>query len=580
MPNIREFNSGVNGLTPSNQGVEAYQQEGRRIGSFYHQMGTDLGQGVSQLGAQYVDHVTTDQMMTGMKLKAQATEQLMGSWNEALAKDQAAPVHDPHLFDTWKAANLDPAMDQLGQTFTTKEGQQWWAQQSNQLQQHFMEHGLADQSTLAGANAVRDYQQTANSAQSLAYNDPGSGDLARGMMGQAKDAAVRALGPNATPEAIEALENHNTLAATAITVSQGRGMIDKAPTDATGAAKQFLSSAAATTNLDDNQRESILRYGEQVDRQNAEKAKAADTLARRQTEDAGHAAYVQINAAITDPKTGEVVAGPGALKLINEFGSKYGAILPAEAKGLRDVVMEKVRKAANHEDTQDDPFTYSQLMSNMGKPEGAGGTTTAQVDSAYAAGRLSDHSYTRAHEMVEANKTDPAVAKGWELLNHVTEALKPTITKSNLLGSVMDTRGDKMWAAFQGQAHLLADQFSSSTNTPMPAVLARMANPRDPWYIGHYTYSFIPNGRPDATLQGLGVDPRHDITAPNAPPPAAAGAPAATGGSGHGIAIDGLPSARATISGSVAGAREAAANPQGPTQTVDFDSWLAARRKQ
>lgn len=59
MPNIPEYTNPIDGLRPSNEGIETASMAGRRIGSFYHQVGEDF----QSLGATIQRH--TDQQMLG-----------------------------------------------------------------------------------------------------------------------------------------------------------------------------------------------------------------------------------------------------------------------------------------------------------------------------------------------------------------------------------------------------------------------------------------------------------------------------------------------------------------------------------
>jgi hypothetical protein len=574
MPNIRQYENRVDGLQPTDRGVSALTQQGRRIGAFYHQTGAAIGGGIADLGEQYVKHVTTDQMIQGLKLKASATEELMKDWNETLANDQAAAVHNPHLFDDWKKAKLDPAMAGISETFSTEEGQKWWEEQSVALGQHFMEHGLADQSTMAGANAVRDFQETSNSAQSLAYNDPASANLARGMMEDAKTVAIRALGANASPEYINALDEHHRVTTSAITIAQARGLIDKSDTPE-AAAQDFLSKPESVTHLDDNQREAVLGYGRTRQNVMEEKARAAEVAARKQLEDEGHGVYTRIVAGITNPKTGEINPGPKTWEAVAKFGQMYGNVLPAEAKGLIDTMREAQRRRVNHEDTVDDPHTYSQLMSSVGKPEGGGGLTHEMVDRAYASGRLSDHSYSKLNGLVEENKENPAVNQGWSVVNRIMDSLRPTITKSDPLTATFDTTGDASWAAYQGTVHRIFDARVAKGEDPV-TVLHSMADPTSQLYIGHFTTPFISGAKWDSTVASY-YAPAAGQNAAGGPSAVINGAPlpgevggasaarksavAGTPQQEHGIGVDGTPSVRVDISGQMQSLRNAQSHP-------------------
>lgn len=409
MPNIRTYENTVNGLQPSDKGIQASDSAaqasafaGRSIQASYEQLGREVGSTVAYGGEQYQEAVTRQQLQTGMKNQAGLVAGLTADWHNTVAQDAASDTHNPHLFEQWAQEKLHPALDQLDQSFSTKKAQLWWTEQKASLQQHFTERGVADVSSLAGVQAVMDAKQTGNAAQSIAYQDGSSGDLARGMVSQSIDAAIANLGPNATAEAIATLKEHGQAQATAITLSQGRGMIDRS-SDPVAAAKQFLDTKEAQLYIDGSQREAIERYGEQQERVVKEKAKAADLQARQQLETEGKGYFARLRASMVDDN-GQIHSSPELVQAAKDGAIKYGSILPGEVNTAFNAIQLANDRASEHKDVQTNPIVFGTLAQSA-----AGGTLTSQdVDKAYLSGSLSNTDYTKLHEMSDRTSTDPS----------------------------------------------------------------------------------------------------------------------------------------------------------------------------
>lgn len=409
MPNIRTYENKTEGLQPSDRGIQAADSAaqasaiaGRSVMASYEQLGREVGSTVAYGGERYQEHVTRQEMQTGLKNQAGLVTNLTASWHDAVARDAASDVHDPHLYETWANEHMKPALDQMDASFSTTKSQAWWTEQKATLTQHFLERGLADTSSLAGVQAVLDAKQTANAAEALAYQDPTSANLARGMVSQSVNAAIANLGQLATPEAIATLKEHNGVQMAAITLAQGRGIIDTA-SDPVAAAKQFLDTPEATQHLDGSQRDAIQRYGQQQETVLREKQKAADLQARQQLETEGKAYFARLRASMVDDN-GQIHSSPEIVQAAKDGAIKYGSVLPGEVNTAFEAVQLANDRASEHKDVQTNPTTFSTLAQGA-----ADGTLTAQdVDKAYLAGFLSNTDYTKLHEMADRTDKDPA----------------------------------------------------------------------------------------------------------------------------------------------------------------------------
>lgn len=180
MPNITEYTNPVDGLNPSNEGIEAAVQSGRRIGTFYHQIGQDLGGDVTQLGDQYNQHAGQQEILAGsahlVKLNADIDQQI-----NDFAKRSTLDPSDPQYVDPNNHAILGQAQqqfadvyDNFGAQFKTKAGQAWAQENINRSAAHVYEKTSADMSTMAGLAAVRNLSDTVNTSAAAVHADPSS----------------------------------------------------------------------------------------------------------------------------------------------------------------------------------------------------------------------------------------------------------------------------------------------------------------------------------------------------------------------------------------------------------------------
>jgi len=164
MANIRQVTSKVDSLTPSDRAVSGLETAASAMGQkatataiaaghiqqSYNEIGRNVGQGISQAGQAVVKHITDTQTLKALQLSAEATANAAQDWNATVAADAQSDVHDPNLAADWKKEKLGPALDAIGQTLGTQEGQQWWATHRVAIEQHFNDTTTADVSTLAG----------------------------------------------------------------------------------------------------------------------------------------------------------------------------------------------------------------------------------------------------------------------------------------------------------------------------------------------------------------------------------------------------------------------------------------------
>jgi hypothetical protein len=176
MPQIKEYTAEEDKLRPTETGVEAFAQAGRRIGAFYNQAAEAItrtaqdkaraaetlagaekakfgafGRGTEALGGALdaaTDLRTHQQISQGAANLAQTTNDLNNEWNDIKknADSNAYPVLQPGFFEQ----KFEPWAEKYLQGFDTPGGRDYARKQIDNLRHHFYEKTTADTATMAG----------------------------------------------------------------------------------------------------------------------------------------------------------------------------------------------------------------------------------------------------------------------------------------------------------------------------------------------------------------------------------------------------------------------------------------------
>lgn len=207
MPNIRTFNAGDLALHPTETGIDANVQAGRRITSIYSDIASDERQGgnaiadavgsgikaVGDAGVAYMDH---QQISAGMPAAANLLLTLQQQANN-ITKN--ADPNNPSVYGKFRDEQLEPALEKFQDSFTTENSQRWAMEQTDRIREHMQHSIISDMSTMA-ANAVQlNLNKTANIAGNTVAQDPSSLPTVLDMIKHSTAATV-ASSPNITAE--------------------------------------------------------------------------------------------------------------------------------------------------------------------------------------------------------------------------------------------------------------------------------------------------------------------------------------------------------------------------------------------
>jgi hypothetical protein len=171
MPDLPQFtaNRAERGLQTNNVGMEAFAQEGRRVGTFYHQIGEETGQNVKDLGEQWEEHVTFQQQGQGIASGAAIYNQNTQALDQVL-KDPGTNPGDPGII-TRAMQQYDQDNTKWMEGFTTVAGQRWAAEYAARQRDDFQKYAIGQLSHAAGFAALQDNDRGVEQHSAAAFND-------------------------------------------------------------------------------------------------------------------------------------------------------------------------------------------------------------------------------------------------------------------------------------------------------------------------------------------------------------------------------------------------------------------------
>lgn len=173
----------------------------RRGGAFFNQaagamtqLGHDAAGAVRDAGDVFVKYMDHQEISRGAAAGAQLINQKDQDWNETA---KAADPNDPTHAAKWREENLEPALEQFKQGFTTERSQQWAEHFVDQYRTHMFQKTTADMSSLAADAVHVNTLKTINSLGNTLSNDPSSLGFARATLKSSLDGLVDS-SPNLT----------------------------------------------------------------------------------------------------------------------------------------------------------------------------------------------------------------------------------------------------------------------------------------------------------------------------------------------------------------------------------------------
>jgi hypothetical protein len=420
---IPQFDAGTNiGLTPTDVGVESYGRAGRTVAELYDRAGSaiadagrSIASGATSLASAALAHIDHAQISAGAQHGVDFLAQKDQEWND-LVKDPNTDVHNPAVAQKFIEENLEPALQDFTNGFTTDKSQAWADDFAQRVRQHFLTKTAADMSSVAGAADHSTALKTIDTLGSMTFKDPSSLGVARDTLKANIDGLITS-SPTLTPEKAAELrgdlldtgERHLVHQAVTATILQG------------GDWRSIANDPRNAQYIDPSELVVFAKAQKAADRTAILQNQAIADHQKKQNEDAAKTAYNQnlTNNASIDPTTGRVTLAPdyfsSALKL---------ATLPNAPPDLaRTAIDWGEQKLKENEAISSDPDTRKSLTDGLFDPDKP--TTRVDLMKAQINGKLSNQDFASMERLVTTLEQQPL---GSEPFKETMKAAEGTLT--------------------------------------------------------------------------------------------------------------------------------------------------------
>lgn len=441
MPNITEFTAGNLAIRPSETGVEAAAQAGRRIGAFYDQeaqgiqtAGARIGQSIREAGQTAVEYADHQQIEAGAKHGADLTANLIQSWNQTAAN---ADPHDPTTAQKWRTDVLEKSLDEFvngsGDSgfFDTEKSKQWASEYADRLRQHFYETTEGDMGRLAKIAASDTVHSIGNQFSNTALSDPTAVPMMLSQVDHSIESIMSA-NPNIKGQDVAEFKLGVTEKLKEQIVKAGaQGAIMKAPDPEAAAA---VWAKRYPQYIDGAEEQQLARAAKTQARSN--------TLLAKQTEIADRQLATQnVDAKRNQIWADNVTMGPDGRPQIKPDFFKAAVALPAQYPNAPNAIetartlLDWGESQQKPEKIESDPATVQSLTDRLFDADHP--TTTIDLMKAQIDHKLSHQDFQNIDALVKELQQAPLRDRVWK---DTTDAVKAT------LGT--DATGRQNYAAF------------------------------------------------------------------------------------------------------------------------------------
>ena len=485
MPNIREYANPIDGLQPTDRGVQSSVELGRHVERAYAVAGNALGNAVTQTGAAYDKIKTQQDISQGLAQKAQILDNLTTASDVAMNQDP----NDHTAAEKWRTEQMEPLLDSWVSGFSTQESRLWATEQAGQIRQHLYEKTAADQSRNAGVAAVQNFNDTLKGLSNTVLQDPSARDMALRSLDDGTEALIKT-NPFITPQQAEQMRGEMR--------EQGRTMIGEsafkgsALTNPT-AAMQDLQDGKYNGVLNAEQQVRMFGFARQIHREALADQRSQMAMSKEQAKTQFDQQLSSTYATMFRPDGSTVLPPGGNTRLVQLSQMPFAD--PGAIKSLGDAMKTAAEAKINGTFQTTNNGVWSNLAGRIGQPVSSPNALThAMVDQAYAAHQLSEHDWRFLHQAVETAKNDPATTAAMTQINQALERNKPLVTKSNLYSGVMDQGGDVQYDA------LHFDTFKRFQDLQQSGMSAKQAadvlvDPRNPQGIHSMLPGYMSNNK-------------------------------------------------------------------------------------
>lgn len=493
MANIREYTNPIDGLSPSDRGIQSSVDLGRHVERAFALAGNSVGNAVTGAGAAYDKIKTQQDISVGLPQKAQLLDNLTTASDVAMNN---ADPNDHTAAEKWRTEQMEPLLDSWISGFSTQESRMWATEQAAAIRQHLTEKTTADQSRNAGVAAVQNYQTTRQGLTNTVLQDPS--DSARNIALHTLEDGTEQLikgNPFITNEQAARLREQAQVDRKMIGEASFQGRALTNPLQA----MQDLQDGKFNGVLDAEQQVRMFGFATQIHHEQLADARSAEAMSKEQAKVKFDAQLSSTYATMFRPDGSTVLPPGGNTRLVQLSQMPFAD--PGAIKALGDAMKTAAEAKINGTFQTTDMGVWGHLASRIGQPVGSSDALThAQVDQAYAAHQLSEHDWRFLHQAVETQRNDPATTAAMTQVNQALERSKALVIKSDIYGGTLDQVGQVQYDTLHFDAFTRFQELQKQGNSPAEAARI-LSDPRDPRGI----HAMLPHYMTDnkAGLQAL-----------------------------------------------------------------------------
>lgn len=433
MPNIRQFNNPVEGLRPDNGAEQVIARAAGHIDDEYTRAGAALGSGISSAGRAYTEVKERQEISQGMATHAEIMDNLTTAWQATI---NAADPNDHSVAERFREEQIKPILDAWTTSFNTENGRKWAELQAGQLQQHFVEKTLADQSNKAGQATVENYQNLVRSASSTVFQDPTSLNVTLGMLDNATD--VMAASPYLTPEMASRVKSElHAQARDTVVKAQVEGSARLNPDKA----MHDIATGAYTNLLSGEEQNRAFSLAQEYKRSQQEDSIRATNAARQQDKQDAQAAMTGLYAEGINKGPNGTWAPPVnyAQRLQDIIRAHPAGVDLSEAHAAQAMVTTFTEDQASGRLVISTPHVFDGFLQRTSiMPGQPGALTKAEVYKAAAERQLSNHDATVLTDSID-KANDPSERELQKDLNTFIQSKKAAVMGSSGFGALPPT---------------------------------------------------------------------------------------------------------------------------------------------
>lgn len=437
MPKIRQYTSSTaeRGLQPSDLGIRATEEAARAIG----QAGRSLGQSAEDIA----EPLETSSLSTEYAL---TTAQLSQKTNEFF---KSADPNDPDLFNKYRESVLDPALENFGSgPHLTSKSQDLAQAYRKEMETHYLQTALGDQSTMAGAAIEGNLTHSLNALSQGVLADPTQHDHFQAAWNDVVEAQIRSHPGITAEQAAKIREDVGLKGGKEIAASTARSMAEKNPAEAI----QDLDSGMFNKYLNGEEISKLKGYANTQQRASDANARAEAAAVKQREKENFDSASNQVVAAMIQPD-GSLRVPPGAPKVVAGMLLMPGAE-PGAGRALANML-----DSVAHQDSAPitDGTLYGSFMDRAFLPDSDPRKLSAtDVLKARGGRALSDKDFSFFMRVTQ--EKDPKAAQQNKQMAEYQHSFKRYFTQSNPLTGKFDPRGDQRYAEWLADSRAVHDQ--------------------------------------------------------------------------------------------------------------------------